>query len=132
MSNAISVVSVCVLTDLQLKLIVGAKVVSIRSAVVAVRNVKMRSMICWCADFLVCAHSGRHIDLFGGFSSLSPNAVASYAESSRAVPDYFGYQFTNQCKNRVYPFISELMDFFQYSFFNVVLFTPPPQAASTD
>ena len=97
--------------------------VSIRSAVVAVLNVKMRSMFCWCADFLVCAHSGRHIDLFGGFSSFSPNAVASYAESPRAVPAYFGYQFTNQCKNHVYPFISVLMDF--YSFFNVVLFTPP-------
>ena len=41
-------------------------------------------------------------DLFGSFASLSPNAGASYAETSRAVPDYFVYQFMNQCYNRVY------------------------------
>jgi len=34
-------------------------------------------------------------------------------ESSRAVPEYFVYQFMNQCNNllnRVYPFISDIVD----------------------
>jgi len=59
MSYAILVVSVCVLTDLLLRLIVGGKVVNIRSAVVAqVPNAKMRSMSCLLSGFLVFAHSG--------------------------------------------------------------------------
>ena len=52
------------------------------------------------------------VHLFGGFTSPSPNAGTLYAESSRAMPDYFVYQFMNQCNNRVYTFISDLMDFF--------------------
>ena len=59
----------------------------------------------------VCTLRQTYSDLFGGFSSPSPSAGTLYAESSRAVPDYFVYQFVNQCNNRVYPFISELMDF---------------------
>ena len=60
----------------------------------------------------VCALREAYSDLFGGFASLSPSAGISYAETSRTVPDYFVYQFMNQCNNRVYPFISDIMDFF--------------------
>ena len=60
----------------------------------------------------VCALREAYSDLFGGFTSPSPNAGTLYAESSRAMPDYFVYQFMNQCNNRVYTFISDLMDFF--------------------
>ena len=63
----------------------------------------------------VCALRQTYSDLFGGFTSPSPSAGTLYAESSRAVPDYFVYQFMNQCNNRVYPFISDLMDFFNTS-----------------
>jgi len=60
----------------------------------------------------VCTLRETYSDLFGGFSSLSLNVGASYIESSRAVPNYFVFQFINQCNNRVYPFISDLMDYF--------------------
>ena len=60
----------------------------------------------------VCTLRETYSDLFGGFASLSPNAGTSYAESSRAVPDYFVFQFMNQCDNRVYFFISEVLDYF--------------------
>jgi hypothetical protein len=68
-----------------------------------------------CRFSRVCALRESYADLFGGFTSLSPNAGTSYAESSRAVPDYFVYQFMNQCNNRVYSFISDIMDFFNTS-----------------
>jgi len=60
MFSAILVVFVCVLIDLRLKLIVGVKVVSTRSVVVAVLNARMKNMSCSLVDFLVCAHSGKH------------------------------------------------------------------------
>ena len=60
----------------------------------------------------VCALRENYSDLFGGFSSLSPGTGASYAESSRAVPDYYIFQFMNQCNNRIYSFISDLLDFY--------------------
>ena len=41
-----------------------------------------------------------------------PSAGTLYAETSHAVPDYFVYQFMNQYNNRVYPFISDIMDVF--------------------
>jgi len=83
-----------------------------RSAVVAVLSVKMRSTSCLRADTLVFAHSGRHIlTCLVVSSSPSPSAGTLYAESSGAVSDYFVYKFMNQCNNRVYPFIPELMDF---------------------
>jgi hypothetical protein len=60
----------------------------------------------------VCTLRQTYSDLFGGLSSPSPSAGTLYVESSRAVPNYLVNQFVNQCNNRVYPFISELMDFF--------------------
>ena len=61
MYNAILVAFVCVLIDLLLRLLVGGKLVNIRSAVVAVLSAKMRSMSCLHADFLVFVHSDKLI-----------------------------------------------------------------------
>ena len=60
----------------------------------------------------VCTLRENYPDLFGGFSSLSPRTGTSFMESSRAVPDYYVFQFMNQCNNRVYSFISALVDFY--------------------
>ena len=56
----------------------------------------------------ICTLMGSYSNLFGGITSLSPNAGTSYAEPSRAVLNYFVFHFMNQC-NRVYPFISDIM-----------------------
>ena len=63
----------------------------------------------------VCTLRQNFSDLFGGFQALSPANGSSYADSSRAVPDYFIYQFMNQCNNRLCYFVSELMDFYDFS-----------------
>ncbi|MGK7371763.1 MAG: hypothetical protein ACNS64_16240 [Candidatus Halalkalibacterium sp. M3_1C_030] len=48
----------------------------------------------------VCTLRENYPDLFGGFSSLSPGTGTSFMASLRAVPDYFIFQFMNQCKKR--------------------------------